>query len=213
LEFKRTHRTALTDDELMLFDAMFDAWDTPESLLPENYRTSHNLPYCHGLDAAALRRVTQALIDGGLLRSRTERGPRGDMTWLALTERGGALWTLEREPLWDRYCIDSSWPTEPDDGSWTLSVRSPVLETAQAFLNAARRCNLHDVDLDRVTVEMKPREALVPWRMFEDVYELRTRVPRPESGPVDWGLYEKERTWWRTVLELGGLEATAVGDG
>jgi hypothetical protein len=40
--FRRAFRTFLTDDELMLFDALFDAWDMLES---ENFSVSHNLGY------------------------------------------------------------------------------------------------------------------------------------------------------------------------
>jgi hypothetical protein len=43
--FRRTFRTFPTDDELMLFDALFDAWDMLESMSPENFSVSHNLGY------------------------------------------------------------------------------------------------------------------------------------------------------------------------
>jgi hypothetical protein len=66
------------DDELMLFDALFDAWDTLESLFPENFSVSHNLPYTHGLGAGALARVIEGLIQRGLIRCRTEHGPPTD---------------------------------------------------------------------------------------------------------------------------------------
>ena len=202
--FRRTFRTSLTDDELMLFDALFDAWDTLESLSPENFCVSHNLPYTHGLSAGA---VTQGLIQRGLIRCRTEHGPAADFTWLTLTAAGGSLWTLEREPVWDRYSTDGSWPSDTGDGSWTLSVRSPRLDTARAFLNTASRCGLHAVSLELLPRETTSVEDLIPWHIFEVVYELQVPVSSPRSERVDWSLYEKERSWWRTIRELGTVAA------
>src|SRR5262245_2724597 len=102
------------------------------------------MPLTHGLDAPGVRRTIQALIDRGLVRSRTERGSRADITRITLTEGGGELWTAERDPPWDRFCVDSSWPVEAVDGRWMLSVRSPALETARAFLNTAVAIKLYD---------------------------------------------------------------------
>lgn len=202
---KRTRRTALTDDELMIFDAVFDAWDTPESLLPENYRLWHNLPFSHSLDAAALTDTIQSLLERGLLRSRTEQGPRGKITWLGLSERGGEMWEQERDVPWSRYCSDSSAPSESDDDVWILSVRSPDLQTARAFLAVAERCKLYDFDRDAITVGLSPTHELIPWRGFAAVHELRVPIARRDSGHVDWVEYEKHRVWWRSIAELGGL--------
>ena len=201
----RTLRTSLTDDELILFDGLFDVWDTLESLLRENYSTWHNLPHSHELDASALTHSLQALLDRGLIQSRTEHRSGRDMTWFALTERGGDLWMLERQPVWERYCVDDCWPAEAGGDAWLLSVRSPLFETASAFLNAAVRCRLYEVDMEHLTVERKPAEALIPWKTFDVVYELRVPVSSPAGGHVDWDLYEKERTWWRNLNELGEL--------
>ena len=202
---RRTFRTSLTDDELLLFDALFDVWDTPESLLPENYRAWHNLPSGHGLDAAALTGTIQALIERDLMRSRTEQGPRGEMTWLGLSDRGGGLWEFEREPPWSLYCTDGCWPSEAGDGAWMLSVRSPALQTARAFLTVAERCKLYDVDPDLVTIGLSPGQELIPWREFAAVYEVRVPIAEPTSGSVDWIEYEKHRIWWRNIAELSGL--------
>jgi GNAT superfamily N-acetyltransferase len=53
---------------------------------------------------------------------------------------------------------------------------------------------------------------LIPWKTFEVVYELRVPVSSPAPGRVDWALYEKERTWWRNVLELGGCTGYGKSD-
>jgi len=191
-----TFRTSLTDDELKLFYA----WDTLESLSPENFSVSHNLPYTHGLSAGAVTRVTDGLIQRGLIRCRTEHGPPADFTRLTLTAAGGSLWTLEREPAWDRYCTDGSWPTDAGDGSWTLSVRSPRLDTARAFLSTARRCGLHAVSLEQPPRDTTSVEDLIPWHIFAVAYELQVPVSSPRSERVDWALYERSA--------LGGVPFT-----
>jgi hypothetical protein len=203
--FKRTFSTSLSNDELILFDALFDVWDTPESLLPENFATAFNLAYTHDLDGAGVRTTIQGLIERGLIQCRVERTPTKEIMWLALTAAGGELWALEREPVWERFCQDASWPAEPCDGSWTVCVRSPSLETARAFLETSIRCGLYDVSPQHIT-EVTTEEALIPWRGFSIVYELRAPLAPPESVDVDWARYERERRWWRTVSELDSLE-------
>jgi hypothetical protein len=203
--FKRTFCTSLSNDELILFDALFDVWDTPESLLSENFATAFNLPYTHDLDTAGVRTTIEGLIERGLIQTRVERTPAKDITWLALTAAGGELWTLEREPAWDRFCDDASWPTGAHDGPWMMCVRSPSLETARAFLETAIRCGLYDITPQHMT-EATTGEALIPWHSFPVVYELRAPLATPQSVDVDWARYQRERRWWRTVSELESLE-------
>lgn len=203
--FTRTFRTSLSDSELILFDALFDVWDTPESLLPSNFAGAFNLPYTHDLDTPGVRSTIEDLIERGLIQSRVEPTRAREIRWLALTAAGGELWALEREPAWDRFCQDASWPTDSRDGSWMVRVRSPSLETARAFLETGVRCGLYTAAPQRMT-EATITEALIPWRRFPIVYELQVRLAAPESGAVDWALYQRERRWWRTIPELDTLE-------
>jgi hypothetical protein len=82
-------------------------------------------------------------------------------------------------------------------------VRSPRLETARALLSTARRCGLHAVSFEQPPRDTTSVEDLIPWHIFEVVYELQVPVSSPRSERVDWALYEKERSWWRTIHELG----------
>jgi hypothetical protein len=181
-------------DELLLLDVLFDADDTRESLRRANYGAWHNLRDSHGLDDAALARTVRRLRGAGLLRV----GPR----WLGLTPRGGALWSRARRPRWSRYCTDASFPTA--DGRWTLTVRSPSLATARAFLDVAVACGLYDADPGAASVLYLPRARLLPWRMFASVHELRVPLAGERTAPPDWDAYERRRVWWRTVAELRG---------
>ena len=115
--FHRTGRTRLTDDELMLFDALFSMWVAPDSLRRQHFREFHNLPYEHGLDDTALGQTLSRLRAAGLVRrKRTRVAATGRvLIWLGLTTKGGALWTRERRPDWSRYRTDASWPTRGAD--------------------------------------------------------------------------------------------------
>src|SRR5215216_8014232 len=81
---RRTNKTSLSNEELLILDVLFDASDTFESLLKENYASWHNLPYTHTLETSLLRELIDKLISNGLITSRTS-GP-GDRLFYALTE-------------------------------------------------------------------------------------------------------------------------------
>ena len=204
--FQRTGRTRLDDDELMLFDALFDVWVGPDSLRRQHFREFSNLPYEHGLDDTALERTLSRLRAAGLVRRRrTHVAATGRvMVWLGLTAKGGALWTRERRPDWARYCTDASWPTRGAD-RWVLSVQSPRLGTARAFLAAATECGLYDADPRHAVVRRRERRPLIPWRVFATVYEIRVPL-RGSSGVVPYHAveYDRRRFWWSTVAELAG---------
>ena len=146
-------RTPVTDDELLLLDAFFDVDDTLESLRRDHYEAWRNLPYTHGLDDAALERAVARVLAAGLLRRRPQAAPRAGRpparlataTWVGLTAAGGALWSRARRARWTRYCSDASRPGGAA-GRWVLSVQSPSLATARAFLAAAVECGVYAAD-------------------------------------------------------------------
>jgi hypothetical protein len=69
-----------------------------------------------------------------------------------------------------------------------MCVRSPSVETARAFLETGIRCGLYDVTPQHMT-EATTGVALIPWRRFPIVYELRAPLATPESVDVDWALH------------------------
>jgi hypothetical protein len=87
----RTGRTPLSDPELYLFDALFDVEGRLGALRREEFASSHNLPYTHDLDPAALNRVVRGLERVGLVRLRSD-SRRPDLgPWVQLTAAGGKL--------------------------------------------------------------------------------------------------------------------------
>lgn len=203
---KRTNKTSLSDEELLILDVLFDASDTFESLRKENYGSWHNLPYTHTLEASLLRELIEKLIRNGVIKSHISRP--GARLFYALTEAGGKVWEVERAPNWERYCTDNL--TVDENGSWTLSVESPSITTAKAFVVGAKECSLYqfnDATL-RTRTQIERKISTIEWRVFPTIYSLSVRTqPLPEGNIVDWSAYESKRTWWRGLMELAKFQA------
>ena len=198
---KRTYKTNLIDEEVLILDVLFDSSDTFESLLKVNYASWHNLPYSHPFETDVLRERVEKLIDNKIISSHTSG--HGDKIFYALTEMGENLWEVERAPDWERYCTDSS--TVNEQGAWILTVQSPSITTAKAFVNCARDCHLYEFDPDevRTTTQIKEESTTVYWRTFPAVYPMSvTTYPLPNINVVNWHEYESRRTWWRSLAEL-----------
>ena len=71
---ERTGATTLSDDELLLFDCMFDGRVERRLLERDHYSFQWNVPYCHQLDSDRLTDGADAL---GCARS----GRRHDRGW------------------------------------------------------------------------------------------------------------------------------------
>ena len=202
----RTGRTSLTDAQLYLFDALFDAAQRLGALRREEF-AALNLPYAHDLDPVALDAVVRQLVKVGLLRLRKATGRPDLGPWVYLTAAGGRLWELERTPDWLRFCSDSSRP-EGRRGTWVLRIRASHARMAEAFLETARTCGLYRPELRRLSRHQVIASA-VPWKPRGPLVELRVplRLPEGGSGVTDWARYEQGRTWWRTIPELITLAA------
>src|SRR5215216_1219824 len=195
---KRTSKTNLTDEELLVLDVLFDSSDIFESLVKENYGSWHNLPYSHGMEAEILRNLVDKLICNGIITSQTS-SPRNKVFY-ALTEAGGKLWEAERAPNWERYCTDSS--TQEENGNWTLVVESPSVATAKAFVDCADDCLLYRFNRDEIKMTTSIEQSLstVYWRAFPVVCSISVPThPLPDLTRADWNEYENSRIWWRSL--------------
>jgi hypothetical protein len=204
-DLKRTNKTSLLDEELIILDVLLDSSNTFESLLKENYASWHNLPYSHDLDIGALRELIDKLIGNGILRSANRRP--GNKEFYGLTEAGGKLWEVERAPDWERYCTDSS--TMDEDGTWILFVESPSITTAKAFMVCASDCLLYRFNPDevRTITQLDAHISTVDWRGFQTVCSISvTTYPFLETHHVDWNEYENKRSWWRSLTELARFQ-------
>jgi hypothetical protein len=196
----RTGGTSLTDDELFLFDALFDVKLPLYALRKEEF-VALNLPYSHNLDPSELERTVRAFADAGWVRMTPHRRRPDLGPLIALTPAGGALWELERQPDWDRFCVDFSRP-EGSRGRWILRIRSPLAAVAERFLDAATACGLYAPMASRIA-RREVRARIVPWKPPRLLAELRAPLDAGESSRhVDWARYETLRSWWRSIPEL-----------
>ena len=209
---KRKNKTSLTDDELIIFDVLFDTF-VPINFLKcgEEFSLIFNYP-SHSLDVNKLKDTIDRFVRNGLMRFKLNVMPKDDkiVTFIGLTENGGDLWEKERLPIWDKFVSDSSYNFK---GFWELSVSSPSLETAKAFINIAQECNLYelkdpnDIEVDEIKgIYLK---EFMPWKSFNKVYKLKALLldnDESENSPeTDWELYSKKSIWWRDADELQRL--------
>jgi hypothetical protein len=207
----RTGSTSLTDDQLFICDVLVTSNQPINALGREAYIGVHNLPYSHSLDTVELERMIDVLLGLGLLYAQTEPFSLDPSIEYGLTEAGGRLWEFERQPRWDCYCQDWSWRGTRKGESW-LAVRSPLEQTAHSFVAVAAQCGVYRLDLAQLITKRYRFERLLPWKTFPEVYEVCTRLSDDdEARAVDWECYERQRTWWRGMMELGGLPSSLVG--
>lgn len=100
----RTAATSLTDDQVVILDAIFRV-ETVESLLYDpDQAAAFNFPYCHKVPPSGMPAALTELETAGLLYRRSSR--IGAV--VGLTPAGGRLWEEERVPSWDAYCISQN---------------------------------------------------------------------------------------------------------
>jgi hypothetical protein len=202
---KRSHKTNLIDEELLILDVLFDASDIFESFVKENYASWHNLPYSHDQETGPLRELIEKLISDSIIKIHTSADD--SKVFYALTETGGKLWEAERVPDWGRYCTDSS--TVDEKENWILSVESPSIITARAFVDCANDCFLYRFNQadNRTTTLSEGKISTVDWRAFSTVCSVSVpSYPLSNPHPVDWNEYERKRTWWRNLTELAKFQ-------
>jgi hypothetical protein len=205
-KLKRTNETDLTEDELLILDALFEANNTYKSLRKKNYALYNNLPYSHNLDDRELRYSIKSLLQRGIIFSKTEACTDRKTESYGLTNKGGNLWERERKPMWDSYCIDSSYPVDYENISdeWILEVGSPCLETAKAFLHTAWKMHLFCFNVDDVNIKFYESYIPFTWEKNFSSWYILSVTTKEQDPPVsiNWELYDISRRWWRSIPEM-----------
>ena len=209
---KRNNNTSLSDDELIIFDVLFDTF-APINFLKcgDDFELMFNHP-SHSLDVNRLKDTIERFVKNNLMRFKLNVFPKDDqiVTFIGLTEKGGDLWEKERLPIWDKFISDSSYDYK---GFWELSVSSPSLETAKKFIKIAQECKLYELmnpnDIEVDELRGSDLRDLIPWKTFDKIYEIKSRLSdndSTENGPeTDWKLYRLKSLWWRDADELQRL--------
>jgi hypothetical protein len=201
----RTGKTWLTDDQLVLLDVLFHCGTSFHLLRRENFLEQWNLGYAHSLDDVMLECNLRWLCEHGVLDAEQDDA----QTWFGVTRAGGELWSQERCPVWDRYCIERY--TTTSRGRTQMSVMAVSAEVRDHFLvlwpqYPARRRTTVIADF-----------PLIGWHPFAQLYvgvatyeEPREWTPAEyvvwaEQWRQHWAMLERERSWWRNVPELQRL--------
>lgn len=212
-KFQRTNATNLTDDELILFDAMFYGSVSLKQLRRQNeFEARFNFPYNHQLSDVELERTIVRLEERNLLRHEETEHSKTDEKYnvYTLTPKGGRYWELEREPDWTQYYLDS-WYTPDDDAIvqsnrgksvGKFSIQSPRLAVVETYMSEIFPLMEDELWSEQTEITLLHDVCLVPWKCFLDVYEL-TGYSRLSNRTPNWKLVEeKKRRMWNGVNDL-----------
>jgi hypothetical protein len=207
----RTGTTSLTSDQLVLLDALFDKNMSPRLLSKDGFLLQFNLGYAHSLEDAALERSIESMCEDGILeRFSSHLGIES----IRVTRRGGELWSQERCPVWDRYCMDSYRDTlrgrtmmtvvavsvEVRDHFLALWPEGPARRKKATLPDCRQQISWHPFDQVYVGVAIYDEPCAIP---CEDPEENNRRFKLVSERDAErWEMLEDERSWWRCVREL-----------
>lgn len=213
---KRTNATELTDNELLLFDFLFDTSLAFHHMRIDDYSFHMNCRYSHSLDDERLRATLCSLVDRRLLNESIgpifnvetrhwSHGPRYTLTVL-----GGSLWDRERKPDWNGFVATAHWELG-------LNCRG-MIRIMCSDEGIGRMClgSMFGAGLvspiGRIRVRTIWNARLLPWKTFDRVYSIRCKTNDSIDDapvPTDWRVYNARRTWWRDIQELDSLDRTS----
>lgn len=202
---KRTGESGLSDDELLLFDMMFDFNASETQLSSSVYAQHMNCGYNHSLDDVALGHTIDSLLDRNLIHLIGNSVDSTDIIY-SLTESGGKLWEIERQPDWQRF-ITTSQTMIGSNSTGSIVALCVDEQIGRQCLGA-----MFASGLITPTGSIRGRELsnkrLVPWKSFPSVIALRCRTSDNVNHlpkPVEWNVYNASRCWWRSIDELLSL--------
>ena len=209
---KRTNATDLTDDELLLFDFLFDKSLALHQMRIADYSFHMNCLYSHSLDDEKLRLTLNSLVERRLLHEKIEpifnfetrdwsNGPR-----YTLTETGGTLWDRERTPDWNCFVATAHWELGVNSRGM-LRILCPDETIGRMCLGSMFGAGLVS-PVGRIRVRIIWNVRLLPWKSLDRVYSIRCKTNDSINDVrvrTDWSAYNTRRTWWRDVHELGSL--------
>jgi hypothetical protein len=198
----RTSKTWLTDEQLILLDVLFQGGASFDLLRDEGFREQFNLPYSHNLNDGQLQCQLRWLCERGVLEAKRDH----DRIVFHVTAAGGALWSQERCPVWERYCIET----------YKTTSRGRTMMTVLAVSPRVRDDFLTRWPLDparRRSITMKD-QGLIGWHRFGQLFVGVATYEEPRRWtPEEYAIWverhqrhqamlERERSWWRFVEEL-----------
>ena len=217
MKFKRTEKTNLSNNELLLLD--FCALLGPASLVAlrkKDYSIHMNIPWTHDMSDEEVKFTLECLVEHGLLEKRKRSNMplvqpikyiKGPEYSYSLTKNGGEEWAHERNPIWNSYCIDTRY--EDNNGLEIIEFLCLDKTIGHRFATTSLACKFYSFDIDTLSFVDIPNGSLKYWKRFKNEYAWRAVVIKRNKTiwpkDVDWELYEKNRNWWRTLKELQTL--------
>ncbi len=213
---KRSQKTNLSDDELIILD--FLAMKIPVDihiLLRENYPVHMNCDYTHNISDDNIEKKMSDLTLRGLILQEIDdifiqhpdikKGKdavyRTKGIYYRLTEKGGVLWEFERCPIWKKYCSIVETYTEPN-GDSCVEIRCIDKELGLYLAKVATECGLYTFNFNKIElIKIEPCDFIY-WKKFDQVWAWKVLNYELNSSSKDWKLYENKRTWWINLYEL-----------
>jgi hypothetical protein len=159
----RTGNSDLSDEELLLFDMLFDSNATAAQMSSTNYPCHMNCGYNHSLSDADLSCTIDSLLSRNLIRL---IGNSSDSTApiYSLTESGGERWEVERRPDWNRYVttLQSGPGTHLMGSIVALCVEEAAGRKCLGAMFAAGRITPNGLIRCRWTCDKR----ILPWKTF-----------------------------------------------
>lgn len=199
----RTGITNLTDDELILFDLLFDGYHSDSALSAGVYSDYLNVAYTHAYSDAELPDVLDCLEARQWIWKKVIDFKGNTRTLFTLSDMGRELWELERNPDWRSYVVTSQRELGPRAlGSQMIFCMD---ETIGRRCGGALFASGLVTPLSGMLVRKLGSRRLIPSKSFDGVFAIRFRTKdRLQTIPrnVDWKVYSDSRCWWRGIKEM-----------
>jgi len=219
-KFTRTGITELTDNELILFDVMFDCSCPVKTLRKSKFIDFFNTD-SHKLSDKKLKETLKKLNENKLIRLienqdglekiSSRNFKKVKTTFVELTAKGGKLWEKEREPIWEKYCEGWTYAPYKEENKLLLEAVSPSLETLKEYLKVATEINLFGIGKDyKIEFATEKRKFIVGlnWKRFPELHFATLTGNYEERIPTkkEWNYFYKHLNWWGNVHELNILK-------
>lgn len=207
----RTGKTKLSDDELIIFDAIFDSNCSIEKLNRKGFDERFNIPYKHSLNDKALIVCLENLQSQKLIRIKEVKENKSKPLFVELTAKGRKLWETEREPIWEKYCEGWTYSPFKFENKLLLEVVSSSMKTLKDFLRIATEINLFGIGKDyEIEFSAEKRKFIVGlnWKRFPELHFATLTGKYEERIPTEkeWNYFYENLSWWGNVHELNILK-------
>ena len=212
---KRNNKTDLNNSELLLLDFLATLGPTTAFQLSNNEYSIHMyVSYSHNLNFEETNVVldnlyTKKLVSRkyGIISSSKFDNKLKKHTFIktqgftySLNEKGGAAWSTERTPIWEKYCDYRLFNNEKNNEfiEFASINKATAYECAKHF-----HCfRFHNFNLESLKFTESPRYPLLYWKSFQYECSWRTLLLPFEDIDIDWNKFHETRNYWRNLKEL-----------